>query len=208
MPTHAKYWNKVAEKYASRPVADEAAYQRKLSATRSYLTPEMRILEFGCGSGATAVHHAPHVQHIDAIDISENMLQIGRGKATQAGVDNITFSCGTLAEFGADDASYDCVLGLNILHLLPDWQATISEVVRILKPGGFFVSSTVCLGNSPLRMIKIAVPLGKLFGLMPDLFIITEQQLTSEIADAGFTIERHWHHAKRGIAVFIIARKN
>ena len=62
----------------------------------------MRIVEFGCGTGTTAVHHAPHVQHIDAIDISENMLEIGRGKARQAGVDNLTFTRGTLTEFNAD----------------------------------------------------------------------------------------------------------
>ena len=38
----------------------------------------MRIVEFGCGTGTTAVHHTPHVQHIDAIDISAKMLEIER----------------------------------------------------------------------------------------------------------------------------------
>ena len=202
-----KFWDKTARRYAKSPVSDEATYQRKLAETQSFFTPNMRIVEFGCGTGTTAVHHAPHVQHIDATDISENMLEIGRGKAREAGVDNITFTRGTLTEFNADTASFDAVLGLNVIHLLPERQAAIAEVVRILKPGGIFVSSTVCLGHSYLRFIKLAVPLGKLLGLMPDVFILTEAELASEVTSAGFVIERHWHHGKNGIAVFMVARK-
>ena len=202
-----KFWDKTAERYAKSPVSDEATYQKKLAETQSFFTPNMRVLEFGCGTGTTAIHHAPHVQHIDAIDISENMLEIGRGKAREAGVENITFTRGTLTEFNAETGGLDAVLGLNVIHLLPDRQAVIAEVVRILKPGGIFVSSTVCLGNSYLRFIKLAVPLGKLLGLMPDVFVLTEAELAVECTNAGFVIERQWHHGKNGIAVFMVARK-
>jgi ubiquinone/menaquinone biosynthesis C-methylase UbiE len=207
MSTSDKFWDRTAERYANSPVSDEAAYQRKLAETQSFFTPTMRMLEFGCGTGTTAVHHAPHVQHIDAIDISENMLEIGRGKASEAEIDNITFTRATLAEFNADNASYDVVLSLNVIHLLPDRQAAIAEVARILKPGGIFVSSTVCLGQSYLRFIKLVAPLGKMLGLMPDVFVLTEAELASELASAGFEIERQWHHGKNDIAVFMVARK-
>jgi ubiquinone/menaquinone biosynthesis C-methylase UbiE len=202
-----KFWDKTAQRYATSPVGDEATYQKKLAETQSFLTPNMHVLEFGCGTGTTAVHHAPHVQHIDAIDISENMLEIGRGKAREAGVENITFTRGTLAEFKAETASLDAVLALNVIHLLPDRQTVIAEAARILKPGGLFVNSTVCLGNSYLRFIKLAVPLGKLLGLMPDVFVLTEAELASEVTNAGFTIESQWHHGKNGLAVFMIACK-
>ncbi len=202
-----RFWNKTAERYAKSPVSDEATYARKLAETQAHLTPDMHVVEFGCGTGTTAIHHAPHVRHIDAIDISANMLDIGRDKANAAGIDNIAFTHGTLIEFNADAASIDVVLGLNILHLLPDREATIAEVARILKPGGLFVSSTVCIGNSFLRLIKLVAPLGKLLGLMPDVYVMTEQQLVAEITAAGFTIETQWHHAKNDIAVFLIARK-
>jgi ubiquinone/menaquinone biosynthesis C-methylase UbiE len=202
-----KYWDKIAERYAKSTIADEDTYQRKLTETQSFFEPNMRILEFGCGTGTTAIHHAPHVQHVDATDISENMLEIGRGRAREAGVDNITFTCGTLADFNAEDASLDAVLGLNVIHLVPNRQAVLAEVARILKPGGIFVSSTACLGHSVLRFIKLVAPLGKMLGLMPDVFIMTEEELAAEITRAGFTIERQWHHGKSGIGVFIIARK-
>jgi len=207
MAESSKFWDKIAGRYARSPVSDEATYQKKLAETQSFFTPEMRVVEFGCGTGTTAVHHAPHVQHIDAVDISENMLEVGRAKAAAAGIGNITFTRSTLTEFNADAGSMDAVLSLNVIHLLPDRQAVIAEVVRILKPGGIFVSSTVCLGHSYLRFIKFLVPLGKLFGLMPDVFILTEAQLAAEMTNAGFAIERQWHHGKNGFVVFLIARK-
>ncbi|NKC00728.1 MAG: methyltransferase domain-containing protein [Pseudomonadales bacterium] len=201
------FWDKSAERYAKSPISDEATYNRKLAETQEYLRAEMRLLEFGCGTGSTAIHHAPHVTHIDAIDISEKMLEIGRGKARDAGITNVTFTRGTLSEFNAANESYDAVLGLNVIHLLPNRQEVIAEVARILKPGGVFVSSSVCVGNSLLRFIKFVVPIGKLFGLMPDLYIFTENELSAEIESAGFSLESQWHHGKNGIAVFIIARK-
>ena len=202
-----KFWDKTAERYAKSSVSDEVTYEKKLTETQSFFTPNMRILEFGCGTGATAIRHAAHVDHIDAIDISENMLEIGRGKARDAAIENIKFTRGTLTEFNADAASLDAVLGLNVIHLLPDRQAVLAEAARILKPAGIFVSSTVCLGNSYLRFIKPLVPLGKLLGLMPDVFVMTEAELAHEITSAGFVIEQQWHHGKNGIAVFMVARK-
>ncbi|WP_238152099.1 class I SAM-dependent methyltransferase [Microbulbifer sp. A4B17] len=70
----------------------------------------MNILEFGCGTGATAIYHAPHVQHIEAVDISENMLEIGRTKAREACIDNIIFTRATLTELNAESTIFDEVL--------------------------------------------------------------------------------------------------
>ncbi len=201
------FWDKTAEKYARSPVTDEATYRRKLVETQGFFSPNMLVVEFGCGTGTTAVHHAKHVQRIDAIDISEKMLQVGRARAREAGIDNITFTRGTLAEFNAKDESFDAVLGLNVIHLLPDREAVIAEVSRILKPGGLFVSSTVCLAHTNLRFIKLIAPLGKMLGLMPDVFVLTEAELATEVINAGFRIERQWHHGKNLLTAFIVAQK-
>ncbi len=207
MTDNAKFWDKSAERYAASPVSDERAYQRKLAETQGLFGPQMRILEFGCGTGTTAIHHAPHVAHIDAIDISGNMLEIARSRITASEIENITLTRGTLTGFGADPASMDVVLGLNVLHLLPDREAAIAEAFRILRPGGAFVTSTVCLGASYLRFLKLVAPIGKLFGLIPDIYVLSEQQLRSEMEAQGFDIETQWAHGKNDIAVFAIARK-
>jgi len=202
-----KFWDKSAEKYEKSKISDEESYQRKLTQTQQLFSQDMHVVEFGCGTGTTAIHHAPHVKHIDATDVSENMIDIGRTKAEAAGADNITFSLGTLMDLGANEASIDVVLGLNVLHLVPDRKTVLAEVARILKPGGALVSSTACIGDSPLRLIKLITPLGKLLGLMPDVYVFTDTELANEITISGFKIENQWHHGKPVKTAFIIARK-
>jgi ubiquinone/menaquinone biosynthesis C-methylase UbiE len=205
MDGESRFWDSIAEKYARRPVADEASYQRKLEVTRGYLRPDMEVLEFGCGTGSTAVAHAPYVGHIRAIDISSKMLAIAKEKAEAAGVANITFEQAGIDDLAVPDGTYDVVLGMSILHLLADRQAAIAKVHRMLKPGGLFISSTTCLGET-MRFMKVVGPVGKALGLMPLVRVFTPDELAASIAEAGFAIDHRWQPG-RGKAVFIVARK-
>lgn len=207
MAQSEKFWDKMAQRYSKSPIADQQAYEKKLQQTQAKLTPQMRLLEFGCGTGSTALCHAPFVEHITAIDISNNMLQIGRDKAKAQDIDNITFTHTTLEELDAPAESFDMVLGLNILHLLPNREEVIQRVLQLLKPGGSFVSSSACIGGTPLALIKWVAPIGKALGLMPDVYIFTQQQLVAELEAQGLEVETQWHHGKRGMGVFIIANK-
>src|SRR5690606_31161297 len=105
MTDASRFWDKLAEKYAKQPIADEAAYQHKLQVTRDLLRPDMEVPEFGCGTGSTAIAHAPHVRHITAIDISEGMLEIARAKAAAAGAGNIDFERSAIADYAVADSS-------------------------------------------------------------------------------------------------------
>ena len=109
MEYSAKFWDKIADQYSKDPIADEAAYQKKLQVTREYFQPEMEVLEFGCGTGSTAIIHAPLVKHIRAIDISEKMIEIAQGKAQAENIKNITFEQLTIDELKLDDSSLDVV---------------------------------------------------------------------------------------------------
>ena len=68
------FWNRIARRYARQPVADQAAYEHKLAVTQGYLRPEMELVEIGCGTGSTALVHAPRVRHITAFDGSSAMI--------------------------------------------------------------------------------------------------------------------------------------
>lgn len=201
----AGFWDRMAEKYARQPVADEASYTKKLEITRGYLRPDMEVLEFGCGTGTTAIVHAPHVRRIRAVDVSEKMLGIARGKAAADGVSNIDFEQGTIEALEAPEASFDVVLGLSILHLVDDREAVIAKVRRLLKPGGLFISSTACIGDT-LPAIRLIAPLGRALGLLPLLRVFTREELRRSIEQAGFSIEHDWLPGK-GKAVFMVARK-
>ena len=206
MTNDARFWDRIAERYSRDPVADEAAYQKKLNITRGYFRPDMEVLEIGCGTGSTAILHAPHVKHIQAIDISSKMIEIARRKADADDIENITFQHSTVDGFSAPEGSYDAVLALSILHLLEDRNAAIARIHRLLKPGGIFVSSTVCLGDSMLRFLKPVASIGRFFGRLPLVKAFTPQDLADSITDSGFEIDHQWQPGK-GKAVFIVARK-
>lgn len=203
----AKFWDRIAKRYARQPVADEAAYEKKLEITRGYFRPDTQVLEFGCGTGSTAISHAPFVEHIRAIDISENMLKIARERAVAAGVANITFERSAFEAIDAPEDSLDVVLGLSILHLLENKEEAIEKVHRMLKPGGVFITSTVCLGGSLMRAVAWIAAVGKLLGLMPMVRAFTADHLEGCLTQAGYTIEHRWQPGKSE-AVFMVARKS
>ncbi|MCG8545220.1 MAG: class I SAM-dependent methyltransferase [Alphaproteobacteria bacterium] len=205
----ARFWDRRAKGYAKRPVADQAAYEKKLQITRDYLRPDMEILEFGCGTGTTAIIHAPYVKHIRAIDISAKMIEIARAKAAAANVENVTFEVSTVEDFTAPEESFDVILGLNILHLLENKEAVIAKVHRMLKSGGVFVTSTVCLGET-MKFFKLIGPIGRFLGLMPLVRVFTKRELEDSLTTGGFAIDHLWRPENRKSSfrsVFIVAKK-
>ena len=148
MQNEAKFWDNAAAKYFRQPIKDEEAYKMKLEMTREHLAPNFRVLEFGCGTGGTAIKHASYVQSIHGVDISDKMLDFARQQAREKGVENATFQCSDIADFDAPKGSYEAVLGMSILHLVRDREAMIAKVHKLLKPGGVFITSTVWLAKS------------------------------------------------------------
>jgi ubiquinone/menaquinone biosynthesis C-methylase UbiE len=201
----SRFWDRIARRYARQPVADEAAYRTKLAKTQEYLRPDMEVLEFGCGTGSTALVHAPHVRHIRATDISEKMLEIARDKAAAAKIDNVTFEQAAIDDFQAPDESFDVVLGHSILHLLHDRDAVIAKVHRMLKPGGAFVSSTTCIGDMS-ALFRPLLAAGHFLGLLPLVRVFSDRSLVDSLLAAGFLIDHQWRPGK-GKAVFIVAQK-
>jgi len=206
MDKTVKFWNRIADYYSKRPVSDEASYQKKLQLTRDYFRPDMEVLEFGCGTGSTAISHSPYVKHILATDVSSRMIEICREKAGAANINNITFQCTGFDEFSADDDSFNAILALNILHLMENWEEVIIKVQRMLKPGGIFVMSTPCIGNTIFRFFKYVAYIGHFFEVLPRITAITRTQLEKSITDGDFVIEHQWQPGKNA-AVFIVARK-
>lgn len=201
----AKFWDRMAKSYSKNPISDEASYQHKLHLTQGYLRPDMNVLEFGCGTGSTALSHAPLVNHIQAIDISPKMIEIAREKAASEKVTNVGFEVDTIDEFDISDESYEVVLGMSILHLLHDPDRAMRKVYTFLKPGGVFNSSTACLGDNMKYFGPIAF-IGRVLGLLPLVKIFTTAELESSLTAAGFTIEHAWCPGKSK-SVFVVARK-
>ena len=201
----SQFWNKIADKYSKQPIADEVAYQKKLAVTRDYFRTEMEVLEIGCGTGGTAILHAPYVKHIRAIDFSANMLAIAQDRAEAEHIHNVTFEQAAIEDLDISNQSLDAVLGLSILHLLRDKDAAITRVYKMLKPGGFFVTSTVCIGNT-MSWFKLIALIGRVLGFLPFVQVLTTQELADSLIQAGFELDYQWQPSKDK-AVFIVAKK-
>ncbi|MEQ8861718.1 MAG: class I SAM-dependent methyltransferase [Pseudomonadales bacterium] len=203
--TSAEFWDRIAPDYSERPIADTESYARKLAATQALMRPDMTVLEFGCGTGSTALAHASYVARIDATDVSAAMIGIGREKAATAGVGNVTFRQSGVEDFAAPDGAYDMVLALNLMHLLPDRATALTKIHRLLKPGGLFVSSTVCLADR-LWFLRPVIPVLQWLGKAPYVSFAKSGAVLREIEDAGFVPREHWTRG-RADSLFVIAEK-
>lgn len=146
-----------------------------------------------------------YVKQIVATDLSEKMLEIAEKKARDAGVVNVSFQEGTLESLGFEAESFDAVLGLNVLHLIENVEATFSNVHRLLKPEGIFVSSTALV--SEISFIwRLLIPVMQLVGLAPYVNVFGKEELLTKLTNAGFSIDRQWQPNKSSI--FIVAKKH
>lgn len=192
MQNAATFWDKTAEKYAKSPIADIDSYNFTLGRTRSYLSSTDRVLEVGCGTGSTALLLAGDVDQIIASDLSPKMIEIATQKAQDEGVANVKFITADLLGGAIDNGPYDAVLAFNLLHLVEDAPAAIQRIHGLLKPGGMFISKTVCQPGkgAPLkfRLIKAVLPVMQWLRLAPYVNFMKTNEFESIVTSQGFKI--------------------
>lgn len=210
MRTDAEFWTKNARRYAGNKIKDMESYEYTLGRTRSYLAPEDKVLEVGCGTGSTALLLAPFVAHITASDFAEGMLDIGREKARDQGVTNITFANLDVAA-PEHEQTYDAILGFNLFHLVKDIDRAFADIHKALKPGGVFISKTPCLAQGGLGfkfgLLKLMIPLMQLLGKAPFVKMLTIQELETAVTNAGFEIIESGNFPATPPARYLVARR-
>lgn len=204
----ARFWDRIAAKYAADPIADMVGYERTLEATRRFLGREVMAYEFGCGTGTTALKLAPSLARITATDVSSKMIAIARQKAEAQGVENASFEVGTPEEAPYPNGNFDVALGFNVLHLMSARAKALQGLRRMLKPGGLFISKTPCLTEMG-TLVRLAIPLMQVVGKAPFVASFSEQELVREIEAAGFAIVENSRHGARGkdTRSFLVARR-
>jgi SAM-dependent methyltransferase len=207
MTRQERYWDRIAKRYAARRIRDVAAYERTLARTAAWLSPDDYVVEFGCGTGTRALRLAPAVGRIDATDFSTAMIEIATERARALPAGNLAFLRADLFDPEAVPGPYDAALAFNFLQLMDDLPAAMAAAARRLRPGGLFISKSVCLGEGGWRTVRFVVRGLKAFGVLPPIQFLTIAALERSVAEAGFEILERDLHPERPPSLFLVARK-
>jgi ubiquinone/menaquinone biosynthesis C-methylase UbiE len=168
-----------------------------------------RVLDLGSGAGADVLISARRVGPTGkaiGLDMTDEMLELARANAAEAGIDNAEFLKGYLEEMPLSDASVDVVISNCVINLSGDKPQVIREAARVLRPGGRFAVSDVIADPEmdPTTRADMAAWTGCVAGAL------TEPEFRSALQRAGFEdVEiRETHRVHRHAAAAIIrARK-
>jgi 2-polyprenyl-3-methyl-5-hydroxy-6-metoxy-1,4-benzoquinol methylase len=182
-----KFWDFLAPNYEAGD--GDPSEREDLEIIHKYLHPEDSVLELACGPGTLAIYLAGRVKEIHAIDISGKMIARAERKAAEQKVNNIHFAHTTIYEVGYPNNSFNVVMAFNILHLLKDAQETVQRINQLLKPGGYFISSTPCLAEKKAFVNHLLSPLfivPSRLGIIPSINLFKTKDLEDLLTHENF----------------------
>ncbi len=115
-----------------------------------HLSRGMSVLDIGCGPGSITLGIAKAVApgEVTGIDIEPTQVALGRDQAKQLGLSNCKFETASVFDLPIPDEAIDAVFGHTILMQFNDINPVLSEVKRVLKPGGLVGFCEVDIGAS------------------------------------------------------------
>lgn len=100
--------------------------------------PDWVALDIATGGGHTALAFAPHVSHVTASDLTEEMLEQVAKQVVEKGIGNVETARADAENLPFADDSFDLVTCRIAPHHFPDIPKFVAESYRVLKPGGTF----------------------------------------------------------------------
>lgn len=118
------------------------------------------VIDLGSGAGNdcfVARAETGESGKVIGIDMTEAMIDLARKNAEKLGYNNVEFRLGDIEKMPVTSAIADVVVSNCVLNLVPDKQKAISEIHRVLKPGGHFsISDIVLKGILPPALLRTA----------------------------------------------------
>jgi arsenite methyltransferase len=167
------------------------------------------VLDLGSGAGADVLISAGRVGPAGraiGLDMTDEMLELARANAREAGVDNVEFVKGYIEEIPLADDSVDVVISNCVINLAADKRRVIAETARVLRPGGRFAVSDVIADPDMDEQTKADMRewTGCIAGAL------TEDEFRAVLSEAGLgeieIRETHRVH-EHAIAAIVRARK-
>ncbi len=100
----------------------------------------MNILEVGCGRGVGTelIFRRFGAQKVYAFDVDPDMVNKARQRLSHYPPERLKLKVGDVTAIDAENETFDAVFDFWIIHHVPNWQSAVSEIKRVLKPGGRF----------------------------------------------------------------------
>ncbi len=118
------------------------------------------VIDLGSGAGNDvfiARHLVGEKGKVIGIDFTEAMITRARENAEKLGLNNVEFRLGDIETMPVTSAKADVIVSNCVLNLVPNKHKVMSEIFRVLKPGGHFsISDIVLLGNLPAKWRSVA----------------------------------------------------
>lgn len=144
-------FDRVADIYDTTRAMPEAVLEEVVDCIVAATNPtsHTRFLEIGVGTGRIALPIARRGFDYTGIDISERMMGVLRRKADAEGI-RIELVHGDITRLPFPDDSFDVVVAVHILHLVPEWRTALDEVARVLTANGVLAIGGEHPGGSDL----------------------------------------------------------
>ncbi len=162
--------------------AGKERWKRRVNMVTSHITPDMQVLEVGCGTGYLSKELQKKGATVVAVDISPDLLETAK-RNVRAG--NVTFLLGNAYNLEIAENTFDTIVGISVLHHL-EADKSLQEFYRVLKPGGSICFTEPNMMN-PQVVIQKSVPFfRKLAGDSPDETAFFHWKLKNKLIKHGF----------------------
>jgi ubiquinone/menaquinone biosynthesis C-methylase UbiE len=113
------------------------------------------FLEIGCGNGEVSRYIAKtYMGSVTATDIDSE--QIDANLKLKDNTSNLTFQVADAIKLPFEDMSFDVVISFGVLHHIDGWQKALSEINRVLKPGGYLIYADVIYPEAISDMDRVS----------------------------------------------------
>ncbi|MEO0943702.1 MAG: class I SAM-dependent methyltransferase [Pseudomonadota bacterium] len=185
--TDAAFWDRIAPRYAKSPISNVDAYEATLARVRTYLGPQSKVLELGCGTGMTALKLYQNTASYTATDISPGMIQIAQDRLDGMDGPLPAFQVGGLSAEELASRNANTVLAFNLLHLVPNLEAALAHIHAALPKDGLFISKTPAIGEK--WYLRPLIGAMRLIGKAPFVRSFKIDELDQMLEAAGFRID-------------------
>ena len=184
---NSDYWDKHAKNYDYSMALLGGPMPRMIELVGEAVRGATRVLEVAAGTGLVTTTLAACAQDVVATDYSVPMLARLKERIRDEGLQNVRCEHADIYALRFDPETFDAVVATNVLHIVPDTQAALVALRRVLRPGGRMVVPAYCHDETALSWMVSRVLAVTGF---PGYRRFTFRGLREAVEESGFRISR------------------